>query len=255
MIKIHNLNFKYSRKSRQVINNLNLEIKEGTVNVLLGLNGCGKTTLIKIIVGLLEPYEGEIVINKINLKELSISEKAKIMSYVSQKNGEIDDFTVRDYLSFGMVNSTRFYEKPSKEKLNKIDKITSALNITHLVDKKLGETSGGERQLISICSALLQDTKIILLDEPTSTLDIVNQSLVLKNLKNICERERKIIILTTHNPNHALYLNSTVFLMKNGCIIDSGKADEIITVERLKSVYGESLTYSSDQDYKEVSFK
>ena len=254
MIKIRNLNFRYSKKAKLVIKDLNLEIKEGTINTLLGLNGCGKTTLIKTIVGLLEPYDGEIVIDGTDLKNLSISKRAKIMSYVSQRNDNIDDFTVRDYLSFGMVNSTRFYEKPSQEKLSKIDEFAGALCITHLVDKKLGETSGGERQLISICSALLQDTKIILLDEPTSALDIVNQSLVLKNLRSICEREKKTIILTTHNPNHALYLNSIVYLMKDGCILDSGEAGEIISVERLKPVYGDSLVYSSEQDYKEVSF-
>ena len=222
--------------------------------MLLGLNGCGKTTLIKLLAGLLKEDEGTIKYNDTDLNLISIKERSKIFSYVPQKSFGADDFLVRDYLTYGFVNELKFYESPKKEHLEKVIEISKELGISHLLDKKMGKISGGERQIVTIASCLLQDTPIILLDEPTSALDLKNQHLVL-NLLNKISNEGKTIILSSHNPNHALYLKSNVALMNNGRIVKEGLWNELIETESLKEIYGDEICYSNELSYKEISFK
>ena len=120
MIDVKELSFQYQRKGKLVLDKLNFSCKKGTVNVLIGLNGSGKTTLIKTIAGLLENYEGEVLIDGENLKSLSIKERAKKMAYVSQRSNAVDDFPVLDYLLFGTVNKMNFYQSPKEEDKKKL---------------------------------------------------------------------------------------------------------------------------------------
>lgn len=253
-VEVKDLSFSYDNR-KFVLNNLNFHCKDGSINVLLGLNGSGKTTLIKCLAGLLKPQSGEIIIEGKNLKDISIKERAKIVSYVSQKNNNIDDFSVYDYLSFGTSSELEFYESPKEKQKQNILKQAERFNISHLLDKKLGELSGGERQIVSICSAIIQNTKIVILDEPTSALDIKNQNIVLSIIKQIAKEEKKIFILSSHNPNHALFLNSSVCLLKDGKVANFGTASEIIQVDKLKEIYGENICESKELPYKEISFK
>ena len=255
MIEVKNLSFKYNKNSKTVLDNLSFTIEKGTVNVLIGLNGSGKTTLIKTLAGLLENYSGEIVLDGKKLSEIKIQDRAKIMSYVAQRNNSVDDFLVREYLLFGRVNKLSFYSSPKKEDEDEMLKCAEKFKITHLLDKKLGEISGGERQIVSICSAIIQDTDLVILDEPTSALDIKNQHTVLSIIKDIASECGKTFILSSHNPNHALFLDSNVILLQNGKTSVIGNAKEIITKESLSEIYGDNLCYSKDLSYDEVSFK
>lgn len=253
MIRIKNLNFNYDKGTKKVINNSSVKIEKGTINILLGLNGCGKTTLIKLLSGLLEPTSGEIFYDNRLLKDISIKERSKIFSYVSQKSINSDDFNVKDYLTYGVVNSLKFYEHPKYEHEKEVLKVSKKLNIEHLLDKKIGQLSGGEKQIITIAAAIIQNTPVIILDEPTSALDLKNQNSVLSLLKEIA-KDGKTIILSSHNPNHALFLNANVLLMNNGTIIKSGQSNEVIKKEQLKEIYGNSLCYSNELPYNEISF-
>ncbi|MBR2614509.1 MAG: ABC transporter ATP-binding protein [Clostridia bacterium] len=255
MIDVKELSFKYQKKGKLVLDKLNFSCEKGTVNVLIGLNGSGKTTLIKTIAGLLENYQGEVFIDGKNLKGLSIKERAKKMAYVSQHSNAVDDFPVLDYLLFGTVNKMNFYQSPKEEDKKRVLDYAKQFGITHLLDKKLGEISGGERQIVSICGAIVQDTDLVVLDEPTSALDIKNQHAVLAIIKKIAREQGKTFILSSHNPNHALYLSSNVFLLRHGKILAQGQAEDIINIEALKTVYGEDICYSVELPYKEISFK
>ena len=254
MIDVKELSFKYQRKGKLVLDKLNFSCEKGTVNVLIGLNGSGKTTLIKTIAGLLENYQGEVFIDGENLKGLSIKERAKKMAYVAQRSNAVDDFPVLDYLLFGMVNKMNFYQSPKEEDKKRVLDCAKQFGIMHLLDKKLGEISGGERQIVSICAAIVQDTNLVILDEPTSALDIKNQHAVLSLIKKIAKEQGKTFILSSHNPNHALYLSSNVFLLRHGKILAQGQAEDIINIEALKTVYGEDICYSVELLYKEISF-
>ena len=254
MVEVKELSFKYQRKGKLVLDKLNFSCDKGTVNVLIGLNGSGKTTLIKTIAGLLENYQGEVFIDGENLKGLSIKERAKKMAYVAQRSNAVDDFPVLDYLLFGTVNKMNFYQSPKEEDKKRVLDCAKQFGITHLLDKKLGEISGGERQIISICGAIVQDTDLIILDEPTSALDIKNQNKVLSLIKKIAKEQGKTFILSSHNPNHALYLESNVVLLKDGRVLKEGQASEIITTDILKNIYGDNIEYSKNLPYQEVSF-
>ena len=254
-IKTSNLSFKYDKKSsKPILNNINLEIKEGTVNVLLGLNGCGKTTLIKLLAGLEKPIEGSILYNNKGLQEIKIRERAKIFSYVPQQAKVTNDVPVRQYLSYGTTNTLAFYEHPGKEEMELVENIANKLHVSHLLDKNLGEISGGELQTVLIACALIQRTPIMLLDEPTSALDMKNQNLILSTLKEIA-KEGKTIILSTHNPNHALFLESNVILIHDGNILKQGKSSELVTKKELKEIYGDRICLSKELNYEELSFK
>ena len=255
MIDVKNLSFQYQRKGKLVLDKLNFSCEKGTVNVLIGLNGSGKTTLIKTIAGLLEHYQGEVYIGDKNLQELSIKERAKKMAYVAQRSNAVDDFPVLDYLLFGTVNKMNFYQSPKEEDKKRVLDCAKQFGITHLLYKKLGEISGGERQIVSICAAIVQDTNLVILDEPTSALDIKNQNKVLSLIKQIAQDKGKTFILSSHNPNHALYLDSNVCVLKNGLIADAGRAKDVITVENLAKVYGNNICYSDELPYREISFK
>ena len=254
MIDVKELSFRYQRKGKLVLDKLNFSCEKGTVNVLIGLNGSGKTTLIKTIAGLLENYQGEVFIDGKNLKGLSIKERAKKMAYVAQRSNAVDDFPVLDYLLFGTVNKMNFYQSPKEEDKKKVLDCAEEFGITYLLDKKLGEISGGERQIVSICAAIVQDANLVILDEPTSALDIKNQNKVLSLIKKIAREQGKTFILSSHNPNHALYLDSNVVLLKDGKILKEGKASEIITIDILKNIYGDNIEYSKNLPYQEVSF-
>ena len=254
-IKINNISFKYDKKTPELtLNDINLNLKEASINVLLGLNGCGKTTLLKLLAGLEKPLSGAIYYDEEELTKISIKERSKRFSYVPQYSYVIGDILVRDYLLFGTANKLAFYQSPGEEEKQLVDSVSERLGITHLLDKNIGEVSGGERQIIFIACALIQDTPIILLDEPTSALDIKNQNKVLTVLKEI-SKESKTIILSSHNPNHALFLDSNVILMNKGVIATTGIAKDLITVEKLTSIYGEHVCYSDELGYREISFK
>jgi len=163
-----------------------------------------------------------------------------------------DDYFVEDYLSFGLMNTLKFYESPNIENLKKVHEAAEKFGISKFLNKKMNELSGGEKQIASICRAYIQDTKIMILDEPTSALDFKNQNLVLNILKEVAS-VGKTIILSTHNPNHALYLNSNAILIDNGRIVKTGKAQEVVNKEVLSSIYGNNLVYSRELEYNEIT--
>ena len=168
---------------------------------------------------------------------------------------ERERYWIKYYDSFfNGFNRTMGGKKWGEEEKQLVNQVSERLGITHLLDKNIGEVSGGERQIIFIACALIQDTPIILLDEPTSALDIKNQNKVLTVLKEI-SKEGKTIILSSHNPNHALFLDSNIILMNKGVLATTGIAKDLITVEKLTSIYGEHVCYSNELGYREISFK
>ena len=254
-IKIDHLSFSYLKSSPIVLDDVSLEIPDGSMTVLLGLNGCGKTTLIKLLAGLEKPTSGTIFYDGKPLKGITIKERSKIFAYVSQHAHVIGEIPVRQYLLYGTNNTLAFYQKPGKDEEELVDLTAKRLHISHLLKKNLNQISGGELQIVLIACAIIQRTPYILLDEPTSALDLTNQSLVLSVLKEIAVNENKTIILSTHNPNHALSLDSDVVLISGGRIKGQGKAIDLINEENLKEIYGDRLCLSKNLPYEEISFR
>ena len=252
-IELKDIRFSYGNDS-YILDGIDLSCKEGTVNTLIGLNGCGKSTLIKVMTGLFEPSQGSILYNGEDLRSLSFRERSKRFSYV-QQNSVLNNYTVEEYILFGTANRLDLFALPGEDEKAVSGEQIERFGIESLAKKRLRELSGGERQIVSICSAMSQNTPVVILDEPCSALDILNKDKVLSTLKTISEEDKKTIIMSTHDPNHALYLNANVLLMKGGKIVDSGMADEIIIPDRLNKIYGNKICYSCDLPYNEISFR
>lgn len=252
-IKFKDVTFNYPN-SNLILDKISFDILENSTTVILGKNGSGKTTLLKLLMNFEKPKTGEIYLNGTLLNEYSILDKSKQIAYVGQDIFSQFDFTVEDYLLFGVTNSLGMFKSPKKEHYDKVYSYVKKFDIEHLINKKMDQISGGEKQIVMICKAFVQGSNIIVLDEPLSALDFTNQNRILKLLKDI-KKENKTIIFTTHNPNHALYLDSNVLLIDNNKLALNGNARIELTLDKLKEVYGETIGFSDEHLYKEFSIK
>lgn len=249
-IEVKNLCFTYDKV--EVLKNLSFSIKQNTTTILLGLNGSGKSTLIKLLTGLLSAKIGAIYIRGKDIKEYSTIELSKMVAYVPQTITNDNDFYVEEYVTFGMMNTLKFYKSPSKEDYEKTKMLLIKMGIQNLSRKRMNELSGGQRQLVVIARAIVQDSQIIILDEPTSSLDYKNQELVLKTLGDL-QNKGKTIIFSCHNPSIAMLLNSEILVLDSGQLKAQGNARSLLTPEFLKQLYGCELVSCKDLPYEDVS--
>ena len=252
-IEFKNVSFHYHFE-HSIIKDIDFLVENGSTTIILGKNGSGKSTILKLLMGFEKPIDGQIFIEGKSLDYFSILEKSRILAYVSQDIFSQFDFSVEDYLLFGVTNTLNFISLPKQEHLMLVNTYVDQFHINHLLEKKMDRLSGGERQIVMICRAFIQGSRIIVLDEPLSALDFVNQNKVLKLLKDISGKG-KTIIFTTHNPNHALFLDANVVFLSNKQIVAKGRAREVLSLTLLNDVYEHSIGMSKDQPYEEFSVK
>lgn len=239
MIKIENLNYSYDKKNI-ILENINLSFEENKIYFLLGKNGSGKSTLIKCILNILNDYEGNIFIDSKNLKTMSRKEISKYLSYVPQEHYPLFNYNVLDVAAMAMANSLKFYEYPNKKDMDRVKEVFSYLNILHLSSKGYSELSGGERQLILIARAILQNSKIILMDEPTSNLDYGNKIRLMQTLNRL-KRDGYTIIISSHDPQDAIFYGDITVLFHEKKILKYGATTDIINSENLTKIYGQDI--------------
>jgi len=252
LIEISNLCFEYTKGSH-ILRSINLSIETGTINVILGLNGSGKTTLIKLLAGLMKPTTGSITIDRKPVLSMSDHERSKLIAYVPQLVTSRIVFTVEEYLSLSLSNRKSIYWRPDEKDKAKVVNFAKRFEIEDKLDRRVDELSGGERQIVMICGALLQDAKIIILDEPTAALDMKNQYAVLQFLKKCHKTENKTIIFSCHDPNHALRLGGGTIALHEGKIYLKGESREIIKAENLIKIYGENVCDSKDSKFNFIT--
>lgn len=234
-IEIKNLFFGYE-KDEHILNGVDLSIEKGAVVAILGKNGCGKSTLLDCILGCNDYKNGEIKIDDMDVKSLSPKEFAKKVAYISQNTIINIDYTVLEFILFGRNCHLPFGSSPSGIDYEIARKNAEKLGITHLLSKDINRLSGGERQLAFIARALTQESKIIVMDEPTASLDYGNQIRFFKMIKGL-QRDGKTVVFTSHNPEHVIKSNCDVAIMKDGEIMQYGKAKDCITQELLEEIY------------------
>ncbi|MGH4124537.1 MAG: ABC transporter ATP-binding protein [Clostridium sp.] len=234
-IKVEELYFGYNDK--YLLENINLEFKKGNMYALLGRNGSGKTTLIKLILGLLNFKSGLITIEGKNSKKIGSNELSKLIAYVPQNEEATYGIKVIELVVMGRNPYLKLFDMPSYKDYEIAQKVLKNLGIENLMQKNYSEISGGERQLVLIARALVQNTKFILMDEPVSNLDIRNQHDVLKKIKNISVDLNIGILLSIHDPNLAMRYCNEAVLLKNGKVVHCGKTEEIVSQQSLLEVY------------------
>jgi len=247
LIDAKNISFSYGNK--QILTNIDFQLYQGDVLSLVGQNGCGKTTLLKILLGIFKS-NGEIKILSKNINEYKNKELAKLISYVPQTHQIPFDYTVFDVVLMGRLAHIRLFSNYSLKDKEIALKALEKVGIGHLKDNIYSKISGGERQLAFIARALTQESKIIFMDEPVTGLDYGNQLKLLKFLKEL-SNEGYTFVKTTHYPDHALYASNKVMMLKNGQILDVGNINEKLTSTNIKKLYDVDVEIiSKENGYK-----
>ena len=228
-IEIKNLYKNY--KNFKAVNNLNFKIDTGSIIGLLGPNGCGKTTTIGMILGLIKPTEGEILINGKNVEnEKSRIEMLERMNFISPYVELPKKLTVRENL----VIYGRMYEV--KDLKIKIKKLVDELNLGEFENKKTGELSSGQKNRVSLAKSLINSPEILLLDEPTASLDPDTGDYIRSYIENYAKINNTTILLASHNMDEVERLCSKIMMMKGGKIIDEGTCTDLISKHGRKNL-------------------
>ncbi len=251
-LRIKNLTCGY--RNKPTLCQVSFEVAEGELLSILGPNGVGKTTLFKTILGLIEALGGEIMIDQENIHALSPANLAKLIAYVPQSQYLPFPFRVIDIVVMGRLAHLGIFASPKQEDYTIADKILDKLGILALRDQRYSEISGGERQIVIIAKALVQQPRFIIMDEPTSNLDLGNQMKVLSEIQKL-KQEGIGVIMTTHYPNHAFLLTSKTILIKKSKQILYGSCEEILTKENIDSAYGVESMVTTIRDIKGSTYK
>lgn len=238
MVTLNIKNIDCSYDSISVLKKVNFSIKTGTFLGVLGPNGSGKTTLLKSIGRVLKPSSGLVVLDDINIYKMKPKEVAKHMAVVPQDTTIAFSFTALDIVLMGRAPHLSRLETESETDMAIAKKAMEYAGIWHLANRLVTELSGGERQRVIIARALTQEPEILLLDEPTSHLDISNQIEILDLLKHLCNEKKVLIIGVFHDFNLAARYCDSIILLKDGIIVSAGKTEETLTSENIKDVFG-----------------
>ena len=215
------INLSKSYKSKQAVKNINFKINGNEIVGLLGPNGCGKTTTIGMILGLLKPTSGQVLINGINIEKNKISLLHK-MNFISPYIELPKKLTVKQ-------NLTVYGKLYNINNLNdRINYLSNKLRLNNLLDKITGELSSGQKNRVSLAKALINEPTVLLLDEPTASLDPETGDFVRTFLENYKKEKKITVLLASHNMDEIKRLCSSVLMMKGGDIIDSGTPDDLI---------------------------
>jgi iron complex transport system ATP-binding protein len=229
--EVNGINFSY--RSKRVIDNVSFKVKEDDVISILGPNGVGKTTLIKCIGKVLTPQAGSVFIESVDLHRMSKKNIAKNIGYVAQKS-ETSRTTVFDSVLLG--RKPHFEWDASERDIRLAGRVLHLLGLDGLSLKYIDEISGGEYQLVQIARVLVQQPKVILLDEPTSNLDLSNQHMIMHLIRNIVKKNHMAAIMVIHDLNLAIRHSDKFVLMKDGVVYAVG-GHEVITPQNIKQVY------------------
>lgn len=236
MLRGENISFSYVR-DKAFIENLNINIPKGKITTILGPNGSGKSTLLSILSTYNKPSKGDVFIGNKNLKTLKTKEIAKLIATVHQHNESPEDLDVETLISYGRVPHHKHGSNKKDEDEKIINWAISSTNLDDIKDKKVMSLSGGQRQRAFIAMALAQKTDILLLDEPTTYLDIFHQIEVLDLVKKLNEEYKMTIVMVLHDINQAIKYSDNIVIMKNGKIIEEGTPKSVINEKTIKTVY------------------
>jgi len=230
--------------SSKILDAVSLTIGKGSVVTMVGPNGCGKTTLLKIINNLLKPDRGRVFVEGREVNSMPAHRLARIMGYVPQGHRISFPFKVRDVVITGRMPYIPAFSSPRREDLERTEQALALTGIGGLADQPYTQISGGERQLVMIARAMAQQPSVLLLDEPTSYLDFKNQIQTLKMVKEISRSQGVTAVMTLHDPNHALMFSDEVVLLRKlngsraGNVIAFGPPQEVMTSQNIKAAYG-----------------
>jgi len=235
MMSAQDLAFGYGGKA--IGQGVDISVNSGEVMCLMGPNGCGKTTLFRTLLGLLPPLGGRLEMRGRPVQAYTRAEFARHVAYVPQAGSSYFPFTVLNVVTMARASRIGTFATPSAHDRELSFAALDRLGLAHLAERSLNEISGGERQMTLIARALVQEAELIVMDEPTASLDFGNQARVLDCINEL-RGSGLSIVLSTHDPGHAFACADRAVLMKQGRVVADGLPNEAVTPESLHGLYG-----------------
>ena len=245
LLDVRKLNFWYGE--RQILRDISFSLEKGEFLAMLGPNGVGKSTLFRCILGLERRYQGGILLDDEDIRRKNPRTMAKTIAYVPQTHYPSFNYSVMDMVLMGTAAQGREWASPNTRQRRNAAEALERLGIAEFGGRDFARLSGGEQQLVLIARALAQESRLLLMDEPTANLDYGNQIRVLSQVKNLSAQGYSVII-STHNPEHALLFAGTVLALHNGEIAASGPAAESLSAGLIRTLYGVEARLRRDED-------
>ncbi|WP_329080642.1 ABC transporter ATP-binding protein [Streptosporangium sp. NBC_01469] len=231
---------------RAVINDLDVSVLDGKVTAIVGANACGKSTLLRGLARLLKPRRGTVYLDDRTLGELSTLDVAKVLGLLPQTPVAPDGITVADLVSRGRYPHQGWFRRWTDRDHEAVTRALAATDTADLIDRPLRALSGGQRQRVWVAMALAQDTDLLLLDEPTTFLDINHQVELLRLLRRLNAESGKTIVAVLHDLNLACRFCDHIIAMADGAIVAEGPPSEVVTAELVEKVFGLSCLIVPD---------
>lgn len=253
---IHIENAAFSYEDNNIFHNISININEGELYCLMGRNGCGKSTLLDCVLGVNVLKTGKINIYGKEVSTYKVGELAKKLSYVPQIHNKSFPYLVRQVVLMGRSAYIGRLGRPHEKDYELVENIMKEVGVMHLADRPYTQISGGEMQMVALARALVQETSIIIMDEPTAHLDFYNEMLFLEKVMQL-SCEGKSILMSTHSPNQAFYMENhgldvKVGLMDNGIIFAEGAPGEVLNGDNIAKVYHTDVKIIQDVKGKQI---
>ena len=218
MIEFHNLSIANSPK-KHLVQDLTLSLPQGTLNALTGRNGCGKSTLLRVVAGLQRPANGEVALGRLNPSKATTAELAKTVAVVTTESINVRNLTCREFVSIGRSPHTGIFGRLTKEDKETVEHSLETVGMQDFAEREITSMSDGETRRVMLARALAQDTPIIILDEPTSFLDVPGRYNVCELLAQLAHKQGKTILYSTHELEPAMRYADLIMLISNGSTI------------------------------------
>ena len=223
---------------REIIHDLSVRIPAGKISVIVGANACGKSTLLKALARLLKPSRGTVLLDGKSIHQIPTREVATRLGLLPQSPTAPEGITVADLVGRGRYPRQGWIRQWTAADDEAIADAMTSTDVLEIADRPIDELSGGQRQRVWIAMALAQETGILLLDEPTTFLDLTHQFEVLDLLVDLNKRDDRTIVLVLHDLNQACRFGDHLIAMKDGAIVAEGNPDEVITEQLVQDVFG-----------------
>ena len=251
VIRTENLHFSYP--GYKVLSGIDLSLEQGEVLCLLGPNGCGKTTFIDCLLRNHQPESGSILVDGKDIDEYNHRELAQKIAYVPQTHKANFPFSLTDFIMMGRTPHAGYFEAPGDEDRERTLEVIEELGLTPLKDKDYTRLSGGETRMALIARALVQETSVMVLDEPGSHLDFRNEYRMLETVVSLVEEQGRSILMSTHNPNQVFFLQSSgipirAAVMTGGKITLCGKPEDVLSPENIMGLFGINTSLISHEN-------
>ena len=234
-LSVKDLRFSYQR-GREVLKGISFDLEPECFLSVLGPNGVGKSTLFRCLLGVQRDYGGSILVDGDDIRSLSARERARRIAYIPQTHRPTFGYTVLDTVLMGTTRQLSPFTEPKKAQIDLAAASLDRVGIYHLAQRNFAHLSGGEQQLVLVARAIAQQAGLIIMDEPTSSLDYGNQLRVLEQVKGLVS-EGYTVLLSTHNPQHALSFADSVLAISDGTVAAMGSAHEVLTPDLIRTLY------------------